>query len=95
MKTKLNRNGVAGYAPTLAASIILALAFTFTGCGSDDPDDPGDGVSCDMNYRTVNIGSQTWMAENLNCDVSGSVCYDKDPANCAKYGRLYDWATAY
>jgi hypothetical protein len=21
-------------------------------------------------------------------------CYDEDPANCAKYGRLYDWETA-
>jgi uncharacterized protein (TIGR02145 family) len=34
------------------------------------------------------------MAENLNCDVSGSKCYGDDPANCIKYGRLYDWATA-
>jgi len=34
------------------------------------------------------------MSENLNCNVSGSVCYDNDPANCTKYGRLYDWNTA-
>jgi len=34
------------------------------------------------------------MAENLNCDVSGSKCYDNDESNCATYGRLYDWATA-
>jgi uncharacterized protein (TIGR02145 family) len=34
------------------------------------------------------------MSENLNCDVVGSKCYDNDPANCDKYGRLYDWATA-
>jgi uncharacterized protein (TIGR02145 family) len=93
MRTKLNRKGVAGYAPTMAAGILLAMAFTFISC-SDDSDD-GDGGSCDIkDYKTVKIGDQTWMAENLNCNVSGSKCYDNDNDNCKKYGRLYDWATA-
>jgi len=37
---------------------------------------------------------QTWMAENLNFNASGSKCYNEIEANCDKYGRLYNWATA-
>jgi len=65
--------------------------------------DPRDGKI----YSTEQIGSQCWMAQNLNVgtSINGSVdqtnnsptpiiekyCYDNIEANCDVYGGLYQW----
>jgi uncharacterized protein (TIGR02145 family) len=45
-------------------------------------------------YRTVRLGSQHWLGENVRFAVEGSWVYGGNLANLEEYGRLYDWEGA-
>jgi len=79
----------------------VLAAFAILGCSSGDdmPCETCGGEytvgSCNAShYGSVNINGQIWMKKNWGCYAPGSKCYNNDPANCDKYGRLYDWSTA-
>jgi uncharacterized protein (TIGR02145 family) len=94
-----------------SSSSVVPTASLASPCKTETEDNCEYGTLTDdrdgQTYKTVKIGEQWWMAENLNYAYTGvpfkdgdftsdstSWCYDNDAANCAKYGRLYTWAAA-
>ena len=93
-------NLVAGY-KVLTRDGISSQALPFV-CG-DVLTDSRDS----QQYPTVLIGSQCWMAKNLNysssctsatwsngTDTGWCGCYSNSAGNCTTYGKLYQWSAA-
>ena len=89
----------------LMAALAAAVVGGALGCGGGrsgvKPAPPSVSTFTDKRdgqvYKIVQIGSQSWFAENLNYDVpddTSDVCYENIADYCAKYGRLYNWETA-
>jgi len=85
------------------ASIWFALAFAISCSGGDGKDDGNDqnspsggGGLSSCEQGTVPIGDQVWQKCNSDIVPSKGVykCYGNVPANCTKYGKLYDWEAA-
>jgi len=47
-----------------------------------------------QSYNTIEIGSQTWLSENMNFETADSWFHKDDPANGPIFGRLYTWEAA-
>ena len=79
-----------------SSSVTLA-----TRCKTETEDNCEYGTLLDdrdgQTYKTVKIGAQWWMAENLNFVTENSGCgggSGTTEGNCETYGRLYSWAAA-
>jgi len=96
--------------------LILGMVFVgfLTSCADLGGDDSASSANDDLidtrdgkHYKTVVIGKQTWMAENLNYgtmvlsakgqindSVAEKFCYGDTASYCTTDGGLYNWAEA-
>jgi len=84
----------------LLAGVVAVSVVCWVGCGGGDEgnDNPANNNGNNNNGNNNNGGGsvpiEKWMKTNLNVETADSWCYDNDPINCDKYGRLYTWEAA-
>ncbi|MFW5835562.1 MAG: FISUMP domain-containing protein [bacterium] len=106
----MNKKRFIGFAEVIALFIAI---ITGTGCNKEPGDEVNDlyGTWTDTVdgtvYRTLQLGDQLWMVDNINRGqiIDGSrdqedngvidkYCYDNNPVLCDQYGGLYQWEEA-